>query len=161
MSGYYNQSDSYEPEEGQDNTGKGLRKQLEETLTELKSLREEVTKLKRGDATAADVLKDAGIDPALKDLIPEDMEPKDWVEKYSHLLGVKPKAQSEGESEEDAQVEYPIDEDPALAAEREAVEQMRGSQQSGSQSVVAKDALERMSKIDSEEELLRFFQTEG
>lgn len=158
MSGYSNnQSNPYEDEEPQGDTGKGLRAQLEQVLAELAELK------KASKPKAADVLKDNGLDPALEAIIPTDEDPKEWVEKYAHLLGVKPKEQSEEKKveEEPLEVFMQEDEDPALTLEREAIESMHGAQQAGSPSIVQSDVLEKMNAINSEEELLKFFQNNG
>lgn len=158
MSGYqYNQSDSYG--ESQDGGGGGLRKQLEDALAEIKDLRKELTQEKRADSAEA-LLKDKGLDPALKDLIPDDMEPAAWVEKYAHLLGTKPASES-GQPGEAPEIVAPADDDPALVAEREALAQIQGAAASGQPTTVTSDVLERMSKIQNEAELLEFFRTEG
>jgi hypothetical protein len=135
VSGYYNQSDSYD-DESQDNTGSGLRKQLEKALEEIADLRKAQQK-----TTATDVLKDAGIDPALADLVPKDADPKEWVAQYGPLLGARPKT---------------FEDDPAPAAEH-----VEGAADSGSSSVYSTDVIERMSKIDNEDELMKFFNSNG
>lgn len=158
MSGYNNQSNPYEDEEPQGNTGSGLRKQLEQVLAELAELKA-ATKPK-----AADVLKDNKLDPALEALIPENMDPKDWVEKYAHLLGVKPEEPS-GEKVEEVSTEVimqsPEDEDPAITLEREAIQRMQNAQQSGSPSIVTTDVLEQLKATNSEAELMAFFKANG
>lgn len=165
MSGYNNQSGSYDDfgDEGrQDGThGGGLRKQLEEALAELKEARRLLGKDERSK-TAEAVLKDKGLDPALKDIIPEDQDPKAWVEQYAHLLGAKPGSQAKEESEEEPEeAASQQDVDPALLAEREALEQIRGAADAGSPAHITGDVLERMNKIDSEEELMNFFARNG
>lgn len=164
MSGYSNQSGSYGDEfEHQDGThGGGLRKQLEDALAEIKKLRQDLGKDERNQ-TAEAVLKDKGLDPALKDLIPEDRDPKEWVEQYAPLLGAKPQAQvKEEESNEEPESKDTQEElDPALAAEREALEQIQGAADAGSPAHLTGDVLERMDKIQSEEELLAFFSRNG
>lgn len=162
MSGYNNQSGSYDDEERQDGTtGGGLRKALEDALAKLESTRQELEAYKRGD-TAESVLKDKGLDPALKDLIPADTDPKEWVEKYAHLLGTKPEVKAEDESSnDDPEIVMPVDEDPALTLEREAMAQINGAADSGSPAHLTGDVLQRMDKINSEEELLAFFQRNG
>lgn len=157
VSGYYNQSDPDEYESG--SSGGGLRKQLEDALAEIKSLRKEVNEGRRTD-TVTDLLKDKGIDPAVKDIIPPDVNPEEWVEKYAHLLGAKPKVEILGE-EVQTDPETLGTPDPAVEAERKAREQMEEAEASGSPSVVSSDVIERMQAITSEEELLRFFSANG
>lgn len=158
MSGYNNQSDSYG--ESQDGSGGGLRKQLEDALAEVKTLRQELTHDKRAE-TAEALLKDKGLDPALKDLIPDDMEPQQWIEKYAPLLGIKQGSSESGQPGEEPQVVAPVEDDPAVVLERAALADIHGAAASGQPSTVTSDVLERMSKIQNEDELLKFFRTEG
>lgn len=162
MSGNNNESGSYDDfDERQDGTGGGLRKQLESVLAEVKDLRAELAK--RDQKSAEDVLKDKGLDPAIKELIPADQDPQEWVEKYAHLLGVKP-AKSEAEDEDnhdDPEIVAPVEEDAALIAERVARSEIQGAADAGSPAHLTGDVLERMDKIGSEEELLKFFQSNG
>lgn len=158
MSGYYNQSDPDEYESG--SSGGGLRKQLEDALAEIKSLRKEVNEARRTD-TVTDLLKDKGIDPAVKEIIPQDADPTEWVEKYAHLLGAKPKVEVLGEETQQTDPETLGTPDPAIEAERKAREQMEEAEASGSPSVISSDVLERMQAINSEEELMRFFNANG
>lgn len=161
MSGSYYQSD--DDEFDRQSSGGGLRKQLEEALGEIRSLRQALDGDKR-QKTATDLLKDKGIDPAVAELIPADADPKEWVEKYAPLLGAKGtevtnlKPQAEATAPE---VLMAPDDDPALVAEREALEAMRDAQESGSQATVSNDLIEKMGKINTEEELLAFFRTNG
>lgn len=156
MSGY-NYSD---PDEG--NTGSGLRKQLEEALGEIRSLRAQIDGDKRQDTVSA-LLKEKGLDPAVAGLIPSDADPAKWLEEKGHLLGVKPKEekpQMEGEQPNPV-IQMAPDDDPALVAEREALAAIREAAESGSQSPVNASLLEEMDKINTEEELLKFFQRNG
>lgn len=155
MSGYYNQSDSANEYEA-DNTGSGLRKQLEKALDEIALLKNAQQK-----TTATDVLKDAGIDPALADLVPKDVDPKEWVAQYGPLLGSRPKNLEDDPAPAAEHVEVPLEEDIAITAEREARAAMNGAADSGSASVYSTDVMERMDKIGSEEELMKFFNSNG
>lgn len=165
MSGYNNQSDSFDDngygQERQESGGGGLRRQLEEALAELKEFR--AREAKRDAKETEALLKDKGLDPAVKELIPEGADPSEWIEKYSHLLGAKgtEKDVKPAPSDESPEIVAPVEEDPALVAEREALAQMQGAADSGSQSHLTGDVLERMNKIDSEEELLKFFNSNG
>lgn len=159
MSGYYS-SDPDDFESGQNNSGGGLRKQLEDALGEIRSLREKL----EGDSrkkTVTDLLKDKGIDPAVQELIPSNADPAEWVEKYAHLLGAKGAEQLEEAPSTDPKIQIASDDDPALVAEREALAAMQDAQESGSQAVMSNDLLEKMDKINSEEELLSFFKQNG
>lgn len=163
MSGYEYQSGSDEfGELEQNNSGGSLRKILEETLAENRKLRERLEKEDRAE-TATALLKDKGLDPALVGLIPEDADPKEWVDKYAPLLGAKEAVENLEEKPQTVapEVEVPADDDPALVAEREALAEMRDAQESGFPAAVSSDLLERMDKISDEKELLNFFQTNG
>lgn len=163
MSGYNNQSGSYGDDfDHQDGaSGGGLRKQLEEALAELKEARRLLGKEDR-DKTAEQALKDKGLDPALKDIIPDNQDPKAWVEQYAPLLGAKPQAQvQEEEVHEEPESQASQEEDPALVAEREALAQIQGAADAGSPAHISGDVLERMDKIQSEEELMLFFSRNG
>lgn len=159
MSGYYNQpdSDDFENEVGGNNGG-GLRKMLEETLAENKKLLAKLESKERENSTA-DVLKGKGLDPAIAELIPADMDPSLWVEKYAHLLGV-PANTPATEPAADPEMQLADDTDPALVAEREALAAMQNAAESGSPAV-SSDVMERMNKINSEQDLLEFFRTNG
>ena len=160
MSGYYDPSDPDGFESNQNNSGGGLRKQLEEALGEIRSLREKL----EGDSrtkTVTALLKDKGLDPAIQELIPSDTDPAQWLEKYAHLLGVQG-----AEKLEDAPVTVPkiqtaSDDDPALVAEREALAAIQDAAESGSQAIISNDLIEGMDKINTEEELISYFKKNG
>ena len=156
MSGYDNQFDSDEGDTSEDNTGRGLRKQLEQALAELA----EVKKVQQ-KASATDVLKNAGIDPALADLVPKDTDPAEWVAQYGPLLGARPKTLETEEQAPAGEIQEPPEEDIAVTAEREAREAMEGAASSGSSSVYSTDVIERMNKIDNEADLLKFINSNG
>lgn len=160
MSGFYNQSDSdLESEFEQSNSGGGLRKMLEDALGEIKDLKKQLNSEKREQSTA-DLLKDKGLDPAIAELIPADMEPTAWLEKYSHLLGV-PSAPAD-EAPAAPEVRMADDSDPAIAAEREALAAMQDAAESGSPAVPTTDALERLNKFEGTvDELEAFFRSGG
>jgi hypothetical protein len=163
VSGYNNQSSSYDDDmDRQDGTtGGGLRKALEDALAKLEKAQKDLEDYRRGD-TAESVLKDKGLDPALKDLIPADTDPKDWVEKYAHLLGTKPAAKAEEkDSNDDPEFVALEEEDPAITLEREARERINAAADSGSPAHLTGDVLQRMDKINSEDELMEFFRSNG
>jgi hypothetical protein len=156
VSGYSNNefdSEGFEPE---DNTGRGLRAQLEKALEEIATLKKNQQK-----TTATEVLKNAGIDPALADLVPKDSDPAEWVAQYGPLLGARPKTLEEEKVPAAEHIEVPAEEDDAVRMEREARAAMEGAAGDGSASVYSTDVLERMNKIDSEEELMKFFNSNG
>lgn len=164
MSGYNNQSDSFDDYERQESGGGGgLRRQLEETLAEVKELRKQLSEKQAKDTDA--LLKDKGLDPAIKELIPEGADASEWVEKYAHLLGAKGTERqvetAPSDSADDPEIVAPVDDDPALVLEREALAEIHGAADAGSQSHLTGDVLERMEKIDNEDELLKFFGSNG
>lgn len=166
MSGYNNWSD--EPDfdnEGGSQGGGGLRKMLEETLAQNKVLIQKLEQRERGTDTAA-LLKDKGIDPAIAEIIPPNEDPVAWVEKHGHLFGVHEKRDDERQTDPDVQI--PADDDPAviarkaeLAAEQKALADMQDAAESGLPASVHDDLVNRMNKIESEEELLKFFAENG
>lgn len=156
MSGYYNQPDPDEQEFERGNSGGGLRKQLEEVLAENRKLLEKLNK--RDELSTADLLKGKGLDPAIAEIIPEGTDPSEWVEKYAHLLGVAKNTPDETPAAE-PELQLADDTDPALAAERERLAAMNDAQESGTPPVYT-DAMERLEKVDSEEELLRLIAEE-
>jgi hypothetical protein len=169
VSGYNNQSDSFDDngygQERQESGGGGLRKQLEEVLADNKRLLKLLGDRVEKDTDA--LLKDKGLDPAIKELIPEGADASEWVEKYAHLLGVKKddtKEQAkadEGSDDGGPEIVAPEDEDPAIAVEREALSRIQGAADAGSPAHLTGDVLERMERIDNEEELMKFFGSNG
>lgn len=169
MSGYNNNwsdDESFE-NEGESQGGKGLRKMLEETLAENKKLLARLEGKDRvNDATA--LLKAKGLDPALVAIIPEGADPKEWLDKYSPLLGVKQVA-DEADDAGEAQIQVSDDNnDPViiarraeLAAEQKALEEIQDAAESGQPAAVHSDLVNRMDKINTEDELLKFFQSNG
>lgn len=163
MSGYnYNQSD---PDGYGDNSGGGLRKQLEEALGEIRSLREQIDGQQR-QRTVTALLKDKGLDPAISELIPADADPAKWIEEKGHLLGVQPAKTSENAAEAvqpgtEPELHVAVQDDPAIVAEREALADMQAAHEDGSQATVSSDLFEKMDKIQSEDELMAFFRSNG
>lgn len=155
MSGEYNYPDIFDGEgreEGQ--TGGGLRKQLEEALAANKKLSERLDKLER-KAPAEELLKGKGINPQAVDLIPDGMDPKDWVEKYGHLFGgAQP-------NDEDPEPEVEVH-DPALDEERQALESVQQHEAStGIPSTASADQIEKLKSFESEADLLAYIQSGG
>lgn len=160
MSGYYNYPDPDDTER-QDNSGGGLRKQLEEALKEIKELRGELSKDKR-EQTVTDLLKGKGLDPAIAELIPADQDPTAWVEKYAHLLGAQaPEVLEEAPANDQPEIVGVEQDDPALVAEREALAAMQDATESGSPISNAPDILEKMNKITDEQEFWAFIAKNG
>lgn len=158
MSGFYNQSDSID-EESTDGSGKGLRKQLEEVLAMNKRLVERLDGAER-QKTATDLLKDKGIDPAVAELIPENVDPAKWIEERAHLFGI-----TKGEQLEEAPAQTPgvviAPDDPALAEEARALADIRDAAEQGQPASVTPELIEQMEAIDSEAEFLRFLSKQG
>lgn len=148
MSGYNNNPDSYEDLEdlGGSAGGSGLRKMLEESLAENKKLREMIEGEKR-QATVNEVLRGAGLDPAVAELIPTGADPAQWIQEKGHLFGVRPPVDEEPEP-----VKQAVDDDPALVAEREAQEAMQAAREAGVPAVTQND-LDRLNSM-SEADLL-------
>ena len=104
---------------------------------------------------------DKGIDPAVIQLVPDGVDPVEWVEKNSHLLGAKDTQQAETVIDQ-PDVQVAPDDDPALVNEREALAAMQDAQATGSQSaVVTNDLIEQMNKVTTEDELLALFKANG
>jgi len=169
VSGYENNwsEDGFE-NEAQSQGGGGLRKMLEDTLAENRRLAALLNSQREADATA--LLKDKGIDPAFAELIPQDADPKEWIDKYGPLIGVKQEVTPvEEEKQKSPEVRMSDDNnDPAivarraeLAAEREVLEEMQHAAEEGLPASVHDDLLNQMEKIESEEELLKFFKQNG
>jgi hypothetical protein len=165
VSGYENNwsdDESFE-NEGQSQGGKGLRKMLEETLAENKKLLARLDGEKR-ETDAAALLKAKGLDPALVAIIPEGADPKEWLEKHGALLGVKQAAVVDEEASETLIQVSDDNNDPViiarraeLAAEQKALADIRDAAESGQPAAVHSDLSNRMDKINTEDELLKFF----
>lgn len=168
MSGYNNNwsdESEFENEHGSQGGG-GLRKMLEETLAENRKLLQRLEERERGKSTAA-LLKDKGLDPAIAEIIPDGEDAEAWVNKYAHLLGV-PQNSEELTPAADPELQLSDDSDPAvqlrraeLAAEQRALADMQDAQEQGLPASVHNDLVERMDKITSEDELLKFFAENG
>lgn len=159
MSGYFNESDT-EREEREDNSGAGLRKQLEAALEREKRYLAQL----EGDRTktATELLKDKGLDPGLIALVNKGEDPVEWVERNSALLGAKTTTQPEETVIDQPEVTMASDDDPALVAEREALAAMQDAQATGSPSAtVTNDLIEQMNKVTTEDELLALFKANG
>lgn len=158
MSAYNGYTPESEDEFLDDTSGKGLRKQLEATLEEVKSLRAQLSGDRRTQAETE--LKGMGLDPAVLGLAPDGADPVEWVKEKAHLLGGK-KVEEETPPIDQPAVQAALDDDPALVAEREALAKIQEAQAAGSSQVVSNDLIESMGKIDTEEELLSFFKQNG
>lgn len=168
MSGYDNYSDLFDGEGRERQDGGGLRKQLEEALAEIRSLRSELTSEKR-TKTVTDLLAEKGKDPAAAALVPEGADPKEWLEKYGSFLADAKKepaqepsaGQPQGE-QGGAAPEVPAV-DPALEEERLAMETITGVVGAGTgiPSTASADPIAKMQSFQTEEELMAFIRSNG
>lgn len=165
MSGYNDYSDLFDPDEGGHQDGKGLRAQLEQALSEIRSLRSELTQEKRAK-TLADLFAEKGKDPAAAALVPEGVDPKDWLDKNAAFIAdAKKEEQVVEESKEEkpegdggAAPEVP---DPRLLEEQAAFETITGLVGTGIPSTATADPIEKMKSFQTEEELLNFIRSNG
>lgn len=150
MSGNYYSNDPDFDEFGQQETGSGLRKQLEDALKELRELRGELKAEKQGKAVDA-LLKEKGLDPKVKDLIPQDANPSEWLSTYGALFGTH----LDAGNEEPGQAQPPAP--PAdHVAEAQAQQQMSPSGDAGGNTTTQQDPLQQLAAIKTEEEFLTF-----
>lgn len=170
MSGYYyDDSDMFEDEgPGRQGGGSGLRKQLEDALSEIRNLRTELNQEKRAKALT-DLFTEKGKDPAAIALVPEDADPKAWLEKNAayladakkpEVLEQRQEQQQNGEQGHEAAPEVP---DPALEEERMAMETLTGvvGEGTGIPSTASADPIAKMQSFQTEEELLAFIRSNG
>ncbi len=163
MSGNYYDSEDRE-QELEDNSGGGLRRQLEALIAkneELTKRLDEREATKAGES-ATEHLKSQGIDPVVLELVPEGANPLEWAQKYTSLLGGQRADEQESHEIDSPEVTMASDDDPALVAEREALAAMQDAQAAGSLSAAeSNDLISKMDKITNEEELLTFFRQNG
>lgn len=152
MSGYYNTPEDLDADEREITSGGGLRKQLEEALRMNKKLVDELSSERRVK-TATEVLEGAGLDPALSAIIPQDQDPKTWVEQYGQLLGANRVAAPATEVPTEVPVVAAVDLDPAVEAERLEAQRQQEAMQAGS-SLVTQTDIDRINAITSEADLL-------
>lgn len=158
MSGYYEEPD---PSEQLDTSGGGLRKQLEQALSEIRDLRKELAGDKRQD-TVADLVKGMGLDPAVAELIPEsEADPKGWLDKRAHLFGGQKAEEPEEDPTTDPKTVKAPEVDPALLAEQEALDAMNGAAASGSQVTVSQDLLDQVEAVKDPAELEKLMRQHG
>lgn len=149
MSGNYYSNDPDEFEFGQQETGSGLRKQLEEALGEIRSLRAELTDAKRGETVDA-LLKEKGIDPAVKDLMPKDVNPTEWLDKYAPLFGKRLDESNEAGNPPEVVVA------PDLQAEQNAQQLMQPGSDAAGGTTTQQDPFQQLAALKNEEEFLTF-----
>lgn len=157
MSGYYEEPNHTDEV---DMSGGGLRNQLEQALKEIKDLRQQLTADKRQE-TVTDLVKGMGLDPAVAELIPEqEADPKGWLDKRAHLFGGQRTSEPEAQPGTEPEVAVAPD-DPALVAEREALERMQGAAATGSQATVSQDLLDRLNEARDPAALEELFRQGG
>lgn len=159
MSGFYEDySDDLDGNGRQEETGSGLRAQLEQALAEMKSLRGELAELKTGRRTdtVTGLLESKGIDPAVAQLIPSEADAKEWLDQFGHLFG-----KNLDEGNEPGELPTPEEEpDPDLLAEQEAWEAANGLSNSGTP-VAVSNPIEKLNSFESEADLLAFLSEQG
>lgn len=150
MSGNNNYSDWYEEDldQGQEQSGRGLRKQLEDALGELRSLRAELNAEKQAK-TLDGLLKEKGIDPRVKDIMPKDADPADWLDKYASITGSH---LDTNEVPKTPEAELA----PDLKAELEAQAQMAPTGGAAGGTTTQQDPLQQLAALKTEEEFLTF-----
>ena len=160
MSGYDNYSEVFDGDDLEQRTGSGLRKQLEEALGEIRSLRNELNQGKR-EETVSGLFKEKGIDPAAAALVPADADPQKWLEQNAQFLRsveVPPADQEKKTAPEEEQAQKP---DPELEAERQQLEGLEKAGESGIPSTATQDQLTKLQSFDNEADLMAFIQSQG
>lgn len=157
MSGHNEYSDLFDGEGRERQDGSGLRKQLEDALGEIRSLRSELTQEKRAKELSS-LFSEKGKDPAAMALVPQDADPKAWFEANAHLLADVKKAEVEQEQEAPPSPEVP---DPALIEEQAAFETLTGMVGTGIPSTASADPIQKLKSFENEEDLLAFLKSQG
>lgn len=140
-------------------SGSGLRKQLEEVLAANRKLMERLDKLEKQPAVTK-LLESKGIDPAVAQIIPEDADPSEWLDKFGHLVGAK---LDEEKVEVQPTPEENSEPDPDLLAEQAAWEAANGLAQSSGTTTQVTDPFAKIESFQTQEEMLAFLaqQTDG
>lgn len=161
MSGYDNYSDLFDSDESGRQDGRGLRKQLEEALGEIRSLRNELTQEKRAkDLTA--LFEEKGKDPAAAALVPKDVDPKAWLDANAAFIADAKKEPADPPVP--AVPEVPAKHevvDEALLQEQAAFETITGMVGTGIPSTATADPIEKLKSFQTEEELLNYIRSQG
>lgn len=130
--------------EDQPSSGGGLRKLLEDQLERNKKLEERLNKLEQGQTVEA-LLKEKGINPAVKNLVPAGANVEEWLASYQQIHGV---------AQQEEAAPSPDDEiNDQLEAERQALVRMQQDASSGS-SVTRQDPFAQLEAASTEAELL-------
>lgn len=150
----YDYSDGFDGDGREAQSGGGLRKQLEEALAEIRSLRQEVQGAKR-ETTVTDLLESKGIDPAVAQIIPADADPAGWLDQYGSLFNTGGKTLDEAEPPTPE-----VEDDPDLRAEQEAMQAMSGAS-TGTSTTQDEDPIAKLKSFQTQEELLAFLGEQG
>lgn len=170
MSGINDYSDLFEDDHEERQTGGGLRKQLEDALARVQKLEEANQQLVRKDSVGA-LLKEKGKDPAAVNLIPLDVDAKEWLDKNGHLLADAGKATTKTSENVPPAVETDdgeppaapevVEHDPALEEERQAMETLQEHSATGIPSTATADQIQKLKSFDNEADLLKYIQSNG
>jgi len=134
--------------EDQQNSGGGLRKLLEDSLKREKELASRLDRLEQGQTVDA-LLKEKGINPAVKNLVPAGANVEEWLASYQEIHGAQ--QQSQQDSPPPADVD---DVNAQLDAEREALARMQQDANASGSTVTQQDPFSQLGAVNSEAELL-------
>lgn len=165
MSGNYSNNDFSDVlgGDGSQETGKGLRSQLEQVLEQNRLLIERLNKQDREKATAS-LFKEKGLDPKIGELM-GDADPEKWLAKFGNLFAPASKKLDESETPEQklarlqaaGQANQGNDiPDQDLQAEREAYEAMTGIGAPAGAPSASQDLMDKLVSFDNEADLLKF-----
>ena len=159
MSGYDNYSEVFDGDGLEQQTGGALRKQLEEALGEIRSLRSELTKSKR-EETVTGLFKEKGIDPAAASLVPADADPQKWLEQNAQFLRTVEGVPANQEKQAAPEVEQ-AKPDPKLEAERQQLQGLEEAGETGIPSTATADQISKLQSFDNEADLMAYIQSGG
>lgn len=134
-------------EHDEQQSGSGLRKQLEEALERIKSLESENQSFRQEKRATSlqSALRQAGKDPRAVSLLPSDLDPdgvSDWLKENGDLIANLPKAEEEA----------------PRSADDEALRQVTSAEPASGD---PGDALTQLNQISTKEELNAFLQKNG
>lgn len=142
-------------EHDEQQSGSGLRKQLEEALERIKSLESENQSFRQEKRATSlqSALRQAGKDPRAASLLPSDLDPdgvSDWLKENGDLIANLPKA-------EEPAPPAPKEEAPR-SADDEALRQVTSAEPTSGD---PGDALTQLSQVKTKDELNAFLQKNG
>lgn len=159
MSGYDNYSEIFDGDGHEEQSGGGLRKQLEEALSVNRKLTERLDRLEQKAPMEA-LFKEKGIDPAAVALVPAGAKPEEWLEQNARFLkGFE--APGTDQQQQAAPEVQQHQEDPDLEAERRQIEDLEEAGETGIPSTATADQLQKLQSFDTEEELLAYIRSGG